>query len=329
MNEIAWHPTATLENLQKRAILLAKVREFFSVRQVLEVETPLLAAHSVSDPYLVPFISHYQAVCQANKQVKYLQTSPEYAMKRLLAAGSGSIYQLCKAFRNEERGVVHNPEFTLLEWYRVGFDHHQLMQEVDALLQSLLNTKPADIMTYRQLFLDYCELDVAQADLKTCQAYARAHGLSVSESMSASADKDDWLQLIMHVLIEPHIGKNKPLFIHAYPSTQAALAQIIEDEQTGLPVAARFEVYYQGLELANGYHELTNEKEQRARMKGDNVRRQQLGLPFVEPDPYLLQALQVGLPDCAGVAMGFDRMAMLACLTNDIRDVLSFQIDNA
>lgn len=299
------------QELKLRATILAKIREFFLTRNVLEVETPLLYPSSATDPYIESFSTTYR------NQTLYLQTSPEFPMKRMLCAGSSDIYEISKVFRKDESGKKHNPEFTLLEWYRVGFDHHQLIQDVDELLQFILQTKPADKISYQQIFIDNVNLDPFVANINELQNCAAQHNLQLPEK----TDKDDLLNLLLTHLIEPNVGTEKPIFIYDYPASQAALAKIRHDTPS---VAERFEVYFQGLELANGYHELTDANEQRRRFESDNKKRQSLNLPTVAIDEKLLSAMaDLGLPDCAGVALGVDRLIMLAAGTNDIREIIA------
>lgn len=299
--------------LQLRAEILAKIRQFFAERNILEVETPLLCSTTATDPHIHSF---------AVAPHRYLQTSPEFCMKRLLAAGSGSIYQICKAFRHEESGRQHNPEFTLLEWYRVGFDHHQLMVEVDELLQSILQTASAEKITYEKLFEKYLAINPHSASIQELKHCAQKNQLVLSDGNII--DRDAWLQLLMIHFIEPQLGFEKPLFIYDFPTTQAALAKIRHIE---ISVAERFEVYVNGIELANGYHELTDAKEQQARFLADQRRRQALGYAMIPIDKHLLNALENGLPDCAGVALGVDRLIMLAAKENSIHSTLSFSWD--
>jgi lysyl-tRNA synthetase class 2 len=314
-----WRPSAALNELRLRADILKNVRAFFAAREVLEVETPLMCRASVTDPYIDSIPAFYQAHPQGKPQQFYLQTSPEYAMKRLLAAGSGSIFQLCKAFRQAENGRLHNPEFTMLEWYRTEFTHLQLMDEVDALLQTILHTAPADKMTYRELFLSHLAIDVHHATHESLQSCAKAHNINIKDDIT---DCDTWLTLLLTHCIEPQLGVTKPCIIYNFPASQAALARINPDGLT----AARFEVYYQGMELANGFHELQDVKEQRHRFELNNAARISQQLDTMPIDELFLAALQNGLPDCAGVALGIDRLIMLAAGKPSIHAVTSFDI---
>jgi elongation factor P--(R)-beta-lysine ligase len=313
-----WQPDAGLAQLRQRAALVARIRDFFAVRQVLEVDTPVLSHYGSSDPHIDSITAHYQPAGLNKSTTMYLASSPEYAMKRLVAAGSGCIYQITKAFRNGESGSHHNPEFTLLEWYRMDHDHHALMDEVEQLVQLLLG--PLDIarLTYRQAFMQILQLDPFNITTEHLQQVAAQQ---LDFHLASDEPRDTWLDLLMSHCIEPALPK--ACFIHTYPASQAALARLGQD-QDGTAVAHRFELYIDGLELANGYHELANANEQAQRFAQDQQLRRQLGKSFMAPDPRLLAALQSGLPDCAGVALGLDRLLMLVLQQQDINGVLSF-----
>jgi lysyl-tRNA synthetase class 2 len=311
----SWHPTAPLTHLKKRSQILANIRAFFANRGVWEVETPQLARTTTCDPHIASL------TLEISGQTHYLQTSPEFAMKRLLAAGSGSIYQLSKVFRAEEQGRLHRMEFTMLEWYRVGFDHHQLMDEMDALLQEILKTPAAKRLTYQAVFLEYLGIDPLSADANLLEKTAHQHGLILQPTNPV--DIDFWHHLLMTHLIEPALKKinTQPIFITDFPASQAALAKI----RSGTPpVAERFEVYVQGIELANGYHELCDPLAQKKRLVADNQQRKSMQLPEIPVDEELLAALTHGLPACAGVALGVDRLVMLALGEESIEAVMSF-----
>lgn len=312
----SWQPTISNETLKTRADILHRIRAFFAAREVLEVETPLLCHTSVTDPYI-------QSIVVTKPRTAYLQTSPEYAMKRLLANGSGSIYQICKAFRQEESGRYHNPEFTMLEWYRIGFDHHALMQEVDALLQTTVQTEPADKLTYEQLFLQHLQINPHTTNVTALKNCAAQQNILFEGDLN---HVDDWLQLLLSHCIEPTLGLQRPVFIYDFPASQAALSRL---QHSTPPVASRFEVYWRGVELANGFHELLSAAEQRARFEKNNILREQLNLPAVPLDNYLLSALEHGLPDCAGVALGIDRLILLALNKTHLDDVITFPTDRA
>jgi lysyl-tRNA synthetase class 2 len=303
---------ANIENLKKRATIIAQIRQFFAERDVLEVETPILGSSTATDPHIASFMLPFNA-----NESRYLQTSPEFPMKRLLAAGSGSIYQIAKAFRMGEQGRLHHPEFTMLEWYRVGFDHHALMREVDELLQMILKTVSAEYVTYAQIFERHLGINPHLSTLSDLQACARSN--NVSFPVEQGDDKDTWLHLLLSHCIEPYIGKQRPVFVMDFPASQCALAKLSDDLPT---VAERFEVYYQGRELANGYHELTDPIEQARRFKADNEMRIRMGLPEIPLDKAFLQALQQGMPECAGVAMGVDRLVMMALGAASLKEVV-------
>jgi lysyl-tRNA synthetase class 2 len=318
-----WQPSAEINTLHARADILKNIRAFFAARHVLEVETPLMCHTSVTDPFIESIPALYQAYPHEAPKQFLLQTSPEYAMKRLLAAGSGCIYQLCKAFRQGEIGRHHNPEFTMLEWYRLNFDHLQLMQEVDELVQATLGTPPADKITYAQLFKDVLGINVHDDSIERLRQCALDNQINIHEDIS---NRDTWLTLLLTHCIEPQLGRQRPCIIYNFPASQAALARLNDDTP---PSAARFEVYYQGIELANGFHELQNADEQRQRFMANNQKRLELQLAPVPIDELLLASLQSGLPDCAGVALGIDRLVMLALEKPTLQEVLSFDIARA
>jgi lysyl-tRNA synthetase class 2 len=317
-----WRPSAPRENLQLRARILAEIRAFFSARSVMEVETPLLGAAAATDPHLDSFACRYHGPHAPQGCDLYLQTSPEFAMKRLLAAGSGPIYQICKAFRNGEAGRRHNPEFSLLEWYRPGVDHHGLMDEVEALIDALLHTGPARRMSYEALFEQALGLDVFRLSVDQARACLREHGVNVNLDETT---RDDWLALILTHILEPRLGPGA-VFIHDFPASQAMLARLDGNDP---PRAQRFELYVDGVELANGFHELADAAEQRRRFEQDRHQRRRHGLAEVPMDETLIHALQHGLPDCAGVALGLDRLLMLAAETDCIAEVVSFPIERS
>lgn len=343
-----WRPSASLDNLRLRARLLANVRRFFAQREVLEVETPLLYPSTATDPHLHSFATRYTgpgAPASVGGRTLYLQTSPEFAMKRLLVAGSGPIYQLGKAFRDGEAGRRHNPEFTLLEWYRPGCTLHNLMLEVDALVRQViggaLTLGPTQYLSYTDAFIRYLGINphtTSNSDLRQCAA---RHGITpvVSDRGLAEDERDGWLDLLLTHIIEPQLGREPeqpsgqaatglddlaaPLFLFDYPPSQAALARIRPGNP---PVAERFELYIQGMELANGYHELGDATEQRRRFEADNAKRQALGLPIAPLDERLLAALGEGLPACCGVAVGIDRLMMLVTGVTTIDHITAFPL---
>lgn len=320
-----WRPSAGMEALRQRAEMLTTLRHFFAERGVMEVETPLLSERGATDPHLDSFCSLYTGPGAANGRSVYLQTSPEFAMKRLAAAGSGPIYQICKAFRNGEAGRCHNPEFTMLEWYRPGFDYHALMAEVDSLLQRVLNTLPAERRTYAAVFSHYLNLDADSATPVILRDCAASRHLIVPDTLCD--DCDAWLTLLWTHLIEPHLGSGgRPQFVFDYPVSQAMLARIRPGTP---PVAERFEVYLEGMELANGFQELADSDEQRRRFEENCRVRRELGLVEMAPDERLLAALAHGLPFCSGVALGVDRLLLLKTGRRDLAEVLAFTFERA
>lgn len=318
-NASLWQPSADLPVLKKRAQLLKAVRAFFDARDVMEVDTPCLSLGSISDPHIEVLTS--QTRYQGEDLTYYLQTSPEFAMKRLLCAGSGSIYQLGKVFRAEDVGRRHSIEFTMLEWYRVGFDHWQLMDEVQALLASILgdDNLTCERLSYQEAFLRHAELDPLSASLNELQECAHKH----TEYGLQETDRDTLLELIFASVVESAIGTEQPCFIHSYPASQAALAKTHMDDNDQW-VAARFELYWQGMELANGYHELTDAEEQAHRFEKDKASRHEMKLADRQFDERLLSALKSGMPECAGVALGIDRLLMLMCEKKHIAEVMPF-----
>lgn len=325
MSETAtWQPSASIPNLLKRAAIMAEIRRFFADRGVLEVETPCMSQATVTDIHLFPFETRFVGPGHSQGMNLYLMTSPEYHMKRLLAAGTGPIYQLCRSFRNEEMGRHHNPEFTMLEWYRPHYDMYRLMNEVDDLLQQVLECDAAETLSYQQVFQRHLEIDPLSAD-KTLLREAAAK-LDLSNIADAEEDRDTLLQLLFSMGVEPHIGKDKPTFVYHFPASQAALAQISTEDHR---VAERFEVYFKGIELANGFHELTDAREQQQRFDQDNRKRAARGLTQQPIDVNLLEALKAGLPDCSGVALGVDRLVMLALKAESLADVVAFPVDRA
>ncbi|CBY28930.1 TPA: elongation factor P--(R)-beta-lysine ligase [Yersinia enterocolitica] len=322
MSETAsWQPSAPIANLLKRAAIMAEIRRFFADRGVLEVETPTMSQATVTDIHLVPFQTRFVGPGAADGLTLYMMTSPEYHMKRLLAVGSGSIYQLGRSFRNEEAGRHHNPEFTMLEWYRPHYDMYRLMDEVDDLLQQILDCDSSERLSYQQAFLRHLDIDPLSAD--KAQLREAAAKLDLSNIADTEEDRDTLLQLLFTVGVEPHIGRDKPAFVYHFPASQASLAVISTEDHR---VAERFEVYFKGIELANGFHELTDGDEQLKRFEQDNRSREKRGLPQHPIDMNLIDALKHGLPDCSGVALGVDRLVMLALGAEKLSDVIAFPV---
>lgn len=323
-----WRPAASLAMLRLRARILARIRAFFAEKEVLEVDTPILSSAAVTDPHLESFSTRFTGPGAAHGRTLYLHTSPEFPMKRLLAQGSGAIYQICKVFRQGEAGTRHNPEFTMLEWYRPGFDHRNMMDEVESLLMAVLGEEldlaPVQRLTYAEIFLEYAGIEPHGAGVTELQACAECHGITALPFLGS--DKDAWLDLLLTHVVEPRLGRGGITFVYEYPASQAALARV---RQGTPPVAERFEAYLEGVELANGFHELADAREQEERFERDLESRRKSGLPQIPMDRRLLAALASGLPDCAGVALGVDRLLMMAAQAACIQDVLAFPVDRA
>ncbi len=314
-------PTASLPSLKARAMLLQRLRRFFDERDFFEVETPLLSRDTVVDRHLHPIqVDRHQITGQQSdtQKIVFLQTSPEFAMKRLLAAGAVAIYQICKSFRAGETGSRHNPEFTMLEWYRVGDDMEQGVQRLEDLIQTILDTKPASRISYRDAFLNATGLDPFIASIEQ---------LAVLSKLESELDRDEHLNVILSRDVEPHLGTEAPEVLYHYPASQAALAKT--KTEAGVDVAERFEIYYRGVELANGYHELLDPDELIARNENTNQQRIADGQHALPTDSRLLAAMRLGMPACAGVALGVDRLLMLAVQEDCIQNVIAFPFDRA
>lgn len=308
---------------QKRSYILHKIRHFFHAKNIIEVETPSLSQGTITDQHLEAFTCQFDFLkIQNSFSQLYLQTSPEFAMKRLLSSGYGDIYQISKAFRNEQAGRYHNPEFTILEWYRLGFDHFQLMDEVGELLQLVLNCGKPTKITYQQLFLNFTGIDPLDTSCSRLLMLLKTHN-KLSHWLIKENNLDVLLQVILSEIIEPKIGNEEPYFIYNFPCSQASLAKLSRDD---LRVAERFECYYKGIELVNGFNELTDVETQLSRFKQDNMNRKKNGMMEKPIDTNFISALEAGLPKCAGVALGVDRLIMLACNKEKIEEVLTFPI---
>jgi lysyl-tRNA synthetase class 2 len=314
--EPVWQPSASQAALKSRAQQLAFVRGFFAQRAVLEVETPILGRCGVTD---VNLDGVHARVTAASRNGGWLQTSPEYHMKRLLAAGYGSVYQVSRVFRNGELGRRHNPEFSMLEWYRTGFDDTDLMEEVSDLVCGWLGCARPGVVRYSDAVRRWAGIDPFDATdsdlLRRCEQWLEPEQL-------ADLGRDGCLDLLMSFAVEPNLGRDRPEFITGYPASQASLARVSRSD--GHAMAHRFELYIDGLELCNGYWELTDPQEQRRRFEADNEQRRRSGKPEMALDEAFLAALERGLPECSGVALGLDRLLMVKLGVEDIREVLAF-----
>ncbi|HDY85007.1 hypothetical protein LCGC14_0644460 [marine sediment metagenome] len=322
-----WQPSADIATIKRRAQYLADVRRFFAERDVLEVETPILSQAAPTAPYMDSFTSDFIPFGSSSRQTYYLHTSPEFAMKRLLAANIGSIYQIARVFRNGEQGRLHAPEFTMLEWYRPELSLNQLMDEVNQLVQQVFGLNKISRLSYRGVFEFYLKINVftcTDEQIKQC-ALTRIDGLPSDLEL----DRDGWLELLLSHVIEPRLAAmNLPVFIYDFPASQAQLAKIKKDEASN-DVADRFELYMGGVEIANGYNELLNANELLQRFSDNNEQRQQQAMPKMPIDYHLLAAMESGMPVCSGVALGFDRIIMLALNKQEIRTVQCFAFNHA
>jgi lysyl-tRNA synthetase class 2 len=316
-----WRPSATLEALRRRAQMLQRARAHFEREGVLEVETPVLSAAAVTDVHIE---SAGASLCG---QQRFVHTSPEYAMKRLLAAGLGDCFQVTRVCRDHERGRWHHPEFTLLEWYRVDFELEQLMQDVERVIGAcaagIRPVAPARVITYGDALRTLAGVDAFSATAAQLRAALDSHGIDCPDTID---DRDELLDLLVGTVVAPQLGGDAPCFVTGYPASQAALARIDPgDPRTAL----RFELYIDGIEIANGFRELADAREQRARFDGDQRRREARGQTLRPVDERFLAALECGLPDCAGVALGFDRLVMWACGAARLDEVVAFPFERA
>lgn len=323
MRPATWKPSARLDVLRARAHLLARIREFFAAAGVMEVETPIASRAATTDPLLQSLQTNWSGADPLGQRL-YLQTSPELPMKRLLVAGSGPIYQICKVFRNGERGRLHHPEFSLLEWYRPDLGYRALMGEVAELARHALNRPelPVERLSYRELFRDRLGLDPLTAE----PGELRRASQDIPGSPDLDLDRDGWLDLLLTHRMEAGLGRGRLTFVYDYPPSQASLARIRHD---AVPVAERFELYLEGLELANGFQELTDPNEQRRRFAADLDRRASAGMERPQIDLEFLSALDAGMTEAAGVALGLDRLLMVATGNTHIDDVLAFPVERA
>jgi len=343
-----WRPAASWKNLRRRAELLAKLRAFFHENGFLEVETPILSADTVVDRHLDPFSTGVPREPGRPPRRLWLQTSPEFAMKRLLAAldpqcdaiengdagAAGSqqdepparaIYQITRAFRLGECGPLHNPEFTMVEWYRAGDDMRTGMELTGRLCEAMLGRGPAELLSYREAFERHVELNPHTAHAEALIAAAEEHCVAAPASLSPD-DRDGWLELLLCERVRPHLGVGRPTILYDYPASQSALARIRHGDP---PVAERFELFVAGIELASGYHELLDADELRRRNRRVNAQRRADGKSALPEQSRLLRAMEAGLPACTGVALGFDRLVMLAVGAERIAQVVAFPLERA
>lgn len=319
-------PTATIEMLRQRAEVVRSIRSFFDQRNFFEVETPTISHDIVVDRYLHPIgVTKSDLTGRAgdSDQRLWLQTSPEFGMKRLVAAGAVAIYQICKAYRRDEIGRIHNPEFTMLEWYRAGDDLVTGMDLLAELVETILDTPKTERLSYREAFKKFADIDPFESSIESLQNTVRTASVKVELE---GESRDDCLNVILSEIVEPNLGVGAPTIIYDWPASQAALAMVRDDEHS---VAERFEIYVNGVELANGYHELLEARELSRRNSINNQMRVKDGNQLLPEGSRLLDAMRKGIPQCAGVALGVDRLVMLALGAKSVSEVMAFTIDNA
>jgi elongation factor P--(R)-beta-lysine ligase len=314
-----------MENLRLRAEMLRKLRECFHCHGFLEVDTPILSADTVVDRHLEPFYIDIVTSIDSPSRRMYMQTSPEFGMKRLLAAGAKAIYQVSRVFRQDEQGPLHNPEFTMIEWYRAGDGMAEGMQFTSDLAEKMLGRGPAEQISYREAFLEYAGIDPFLSDTPGLIQYVKKHGIEYPHSLSVN-DRDVWLDIILIEQVQPHLGRTQPVLLYDFPASQAALSLIRNDDPL---VAERFELYVSGIELANGYHELLDAEVLLRRNRETNQVRAAENKPMLPEQSRLLDAMKSGLPPSVGVALGFDRLVMLAVGAKSVVDIIAFPFGRA
>lgn len=322
MKKKIWQPSASIQNLIKRSKIISNIRLFFSKKNILEVETPILSRSTVTDVNLVSFETNYFSLNNVEKLKLWLITSPEYHMKRLLASKSGPIYQICRSFRNQELGRHHNPEFTMLEWYQPFYSMKKFIKEIDEFLQIVLKCGKSDKISYQDLFIKFFKVDPLSTNVSELHKISKKLKLDHITHLEENLNK--FIQILFTLKIEPNLGKEKPLFVYHFPAEQASLAAInLKDVR----ISERFEIFFKGIELGNGFYELTDPNEQKKRFIKDNKERFSMNLPTQKIDDFFLHALSYGLPPCSGVAIGLDRLIMLILNKKSINDVISFPLD--
>lgn len=321
-----WKPSASIKDLVQRAKIIENIRLFFKKNKILEVETPILSQFTTTDANLTPFSTSYYSPYNDNsiKKKLWLATSPEYHMKRLLAAQSGSIYQICHSFRNKEFGRYHNPEFTMLEWYQIDCKMKIFMKEVDHFFQKILNFNKSDQISYQEIFIKYLDIDPLSANSIDILKVFKL--LDLEHLISDEIDKNKLIETLFTVKIQPFLGEKNPLFVYHFPAEQASLAFVNENDSR---VTERFEIFFKGIELGNGFYELTDYSEHKKRFKKDNKKRFKEHLSQRKIDNYFLNAIRYGLPSCSGIAIGLDRIIMIALKKKSIDQVISFSFNRS
>lgn len=306
----------------KRSQIISNIRLFFLQKKIMEVETPILSRSTVTDVHLTSFKTDFLSFDRIKKLKLWLVTSPEYHMKRLLAAKSGPIYQICHCFRNEELGRYHNPEFTILEWYQPFCSMKNFIKEIDEFLQIILNCHKSDKISYQDIFIKFLNIDPLNTNLLELRKISKK--LKLDHLTDFEDDLNKLIQLLFTLKIEPRLGKKRPLFVYHFPAEQACLAAINSKDSR---ISERFEFFFKGIELGNGFYELTSFSEQKRRFIEDNKKRLSINIPTQKIDCFFLQALSSGLPRCSGVAIGLDRLIMLILNEKSISKIMSFSLD--
>ncbi|QCI21849.1 elongation factor P--(R)-beta-lysine ligase [Buchnera aphidicola (Hyadaphis tataricae)] len=320
--KMSWKPNASIKNLIARSKIISQIRLFFLQKNVMEVETPMLSKSTVTDVNLSPFQTDFLSLNQNDMLKLWLITSPEYHMKRLLASTSGPIYQICHCFRNQEVGRYHNPEFTMLEWYQPFFSMKKFIKEIDHFLQTIFDFHESEQMSYQDIFLKVFDIDPLCTNILELRTIFKK--LKLDYLIHNEHHVNELIQTLFTLEIEPNLGKKKPIFIYHFPAEQACLANINSKDSR---ISERFEFFFKGIELGNGFYELTDVDEQKKRFMQDNKKRASMNLPVRKIDNLLLDALSSGLPYCSGVAIGLDRLMMLLLKEKNINEVISFAID--
>ncbi|QIQ41567.1 MAG: elongation factor P--(R)-beta-lysine ligase [Buchnera aphidicola (Aphis urticata)] len=318
-----WKPSASIKDLIKRAKIINNIRLFFLEKKILEVETPSLSKSTVADINLTPFETNYVSLeNNLNKLKLWLITSPEYHMKRLLAAKSGPIYQICHSFRNTEYGKRHNPEFTMLEWYQISCSMHEFIDQIDLFFQKILKSKQALKISYQEVFIKYLNVDPFSTDIN--ELYKISKKFNLQHLTYFEKNLNTLIEILFTLVIEPFLGEHQPTFVYHFPIAQASLAAINSKDHR---VAERFEIFFKGIEIGNGFYELTDYLENKERLINANKSRQKMNLPIRKIDNNFLNAINHGLPLCSGVAIGIDRLIMIALNKKNIDQVMSFSFD--
>ncbi|QFQ32727.1 elongation factor P--(R)-beta-lysine ligase [Buchnera aphidicola (Aphis fabae)] len=319
----SWKPSASIKNLIKRSKIINNIRLFFLENKILEVETPSLSKSTITDINLTPFETNYFSPGNnLNKLKLWLITSPEYHMKRLLSASSGPIYQICRSFRNKEYGQRHNPEFTILEWYQISCSMNKFIDKIDLFFQKILKFEKSEKISYQEVFVKYLNIDPFSTNIT--ELYKISKKFNLAHLTCSEKNLNTVMEILFTLLIEPFLGEKRPIFVYHFPAEQASLASLNKKNNH---IAERFEIFFKGIELGNGFYELTDYLENKKRLINENKKRYEMNLPIREIDSNFLNAINYGLPSCSGVAIGLDRLIMIALNKKSIDEVISFAFD--